>query len=393
MIATSKNQLVAAATGKPVVNETTPVSQTPYGQALINKLNGGTTPGIDYEQAMSLQGLGLSAPASQGLSAKGKYGGFYTAGDLETAITGAARTARSQSLDWASALNDLARKQMTDVYRSYGQQAASMNAQPMTAQEAFSTYTPEMRQAGILPEAVTSERAALESWRQQRQSEVEQAKQTTRDIEATPMARYARAIAENQYGVNPALAAGMFGPAYEAKMALENRDIASMDLTGLPYAEARQAEADKQAQADRAYTAEQRQTEATNKANTTAVEAATGLSASRMRNLTGMSDQSIYDAIVTQDGVPAEQQLTQFAVDKEKIIANFVNGNDKQKQAVLDALNAAMQNGQTRGKAEVMWSILRQYVATQGKGQTSISKDLLGMLQPVIDVSNYTQTP
>jgi hypothetical protein len=72
-------------------------------------------------------------------------------------------------------------------------------------------------------------------------------------IEQTPIAQYARAIATQRYGINPALAAGMFGPEYELAQAKQQREMQFYNP-----AEGVLGYEDFLKQQDRAYTQQQR---------------------------------------------------------------------------------------------------------------------------------------
>lgn len=224
MIANSKAKLIEAATGKAPTPPTPPIA-TPKGQALLGTIS----PQSTYEDF--LVGADLVSPVAptQGLSSKGRYGGFYTAGDLETAITGEAWQRNAAAADWAQSLRDLAMKstgQLKTVAQQTNPQAALRQRLDLLTTNPAS---PKAAQLG-------QQRNMVEPWTEADQEYYDLAGQTYRQklkaeetagmVEQTPLSAYARAIATQRYGMNPALAAGTFGTEYDIEAQKALRDEA-----------------------------------------------------------------------------------------------------------------------------------------------------------------------
>lgn len=206
MIAKTKDMLVEAATGKKPPQPPVAI-QNPMTQAMQSKL----MPAPTYGEFMTQAGL-TSPPVSStmGLSSEGKYGGFYTASDLDKAIRGEAMTRNEELLDYASSLRELAQKQRGQVGQTVGQQLRM-------AQGAENFMGP------IGPRANAAEQAVQE-YGTRRMAELEKGDVLAANIEATPASQLAQAIATRKYGVNPALAAGMYGTDYDIETAKALRD-------------------------------------------------------------------------------------------------------------------------------------------------------------------------
>jgi len=197
MIARTKAPLVEAATGKKQTPEP-PATQSPMMQAMQSKL--GATP--TYEDFASEAGLTTPPMTStMGRSPEGKYGGFYTASDLDRAIRGETMSRNEQLLDYAQSLRDLAAKQRGQVQQTIRSQQ-SYNVSPYGAM-----IKPEIQEYGA-----------------RRMEEIGKGDVLASQIEQTPASQLAQAIATRKYGVNPALAAGMYGTEYDIATAKDLRD-------------------------------------------------------------------------------------------------------------------------------------------------------------------------
>jgi hypothetical protein len=204
-----KAPLVEAATGKKPAAAPMP-TETPMGKALLQKVS----PVASYEDYATAQGFPTGVPVTNlGLSPEGKYGGYYNKEDLETAIAGEAQARNVSGLDYAQTLRDLAAKRQSQIGQTIASQLAPSRVEAFYSGEAAND--PRM--------------AALSEFRQRGLSEASDLTATAQQIERTPMSQYARAIATNRYGINPALAAGMFGPEYEMAQAKLMRDQAFFD--------------------------------------------------------------------------------------------------------------------------------------------------------------------
>jgi hypothetical protein len=224
MIVKSIAPLMAAATGKPIVTE--PEEPSPLRDAMSSRIMPAATG--DYSTFATSMGLPSTVNYStQGLSPKGKYSGFNTASDLETAISGQAYSQNQQANAWAEGLRSLATKRAEQVSSDeymLGQQA--LPASRLANEPSRMTQLPA--------ETVAYRRSQLAQVAPQVQEQYQRALGTYQQVQDTPMSQYAQAIATRQYGMNPALAAGTFGTEYDVKAMNNLLNQQSMESTGLP---------------------------------------------------------------------------------------------------------------------------------------------------------------
>ena len=255
----SKDKLVEAATGKPPAPPQNPLEST-YGKALVNKI---AAP-ADFSDFLVGSGLATPVSPTQGLSAKGKYGGYYTASDLDTAIRGEAAQRNAQVSAWADSLRNLASKTMGSTRRTgtgyatedigqVGEIAGMTFGRPKAgapAKAMFGGYEESFMEA---PEAQLDLTAAdYDPIARTALRQSTQAKETASMAKQTPMSAYARAVATQRYGVNPALAAGMYGTEFDVESQENLRDQYYLDHGYTGYA-------DYLKQQDRDYTAASRE--------------------------------------------------------------------------------------------------------------------------------------
>lgn len=246
-IVRSVGPLFKAATGKDPEPTPAPMDTT-YGQALASKLPQAGT----YADFAKSQGLYSGVPVTtQGLSSEGKYGGYYTASDLETAIVGEAMGRNQQALDYAQTMRDLAAKRAGDIRRTYASQLGALQrGADLTPKDLFGGY---FRDPGE-----TLKAQQLEEYQTQKLGEVGQTMETASMIEETPVSQYARAIATQRYGMNPALAAGMFGTEFDLEQQQNLRDQQFLDVYGMSEADYRAAQEREYQQGERAYRTQER---------------------------------------------------------------------------------------------------------------------------------------
>lgn len=201
-----KGPLLKAATGVEPPPQPKP-TDTAMGQAMMQKL----MPAPSYGDFMSQAGL-TTAPltSTMGLSPEGKYGGFYTASDLDRAIRGETMSRNQELLDYASSLRELASKQRGQVGQAVGQRIRGAQGT-----ESF---------MGPVGPRNTPEEQAAQAYGTRRMAELAQGDVLAGQIEATPTSQLAQAIATRKYGVNPALAAGMYGTEYDIESQKALRD-------------------------------------------------------------------------------------------------------------------------------------------------------------------------
>ncbi len=229
-----KAPLVEAATGKKPA-AAPPPTETPMGKALLQKVS----PVASYEDYATAQGLTYGVPITNvGLSTEGKYGGYYNKEDLETAITGEAQARNMAAADYANTIRQLAAERASQVDKlTQSQLGSSYYAGPYVAPR----------------EALPPRARELMSFRTQQMEGLGESQLLAEQIEQTPISQYARAIATQRYGLNPALAAGMFGPEYELAQAKQQREMQFYNP-----AEGVLGYEDFLKQQDRAYTQQQR---------------------------------------------------------------------------------------------------------------------------------------
>lgn len=229
---------------------------------------------------------GLTRP-SGGLSSEGKYGGFFSAGDLESAISGSAMRFATEA---PSALRAQAGQRYNELNRAYS------NARP-------SSYQTRRLMGNIRPGEGTEGlqrffgstdlqrqyAQKLSDWYAQNAAPAEEYLATAQQIESTPVSNLASAIASQTYGMNPDLARGKFA-GLDKRMFEEQRDLQYRQQYGIPYDQYQfQQEQATGAARDAA------------KAQIAQIESATGIPISRIRDYSLMNDKTLYETINMQD--------------------------------------------------------------------------------------------
>jgi hypothetical protein len=331
----TKNDLIKAANGIFRPRQTPPVEppapeSSPYLEAMRRKADysttptermyGGATPSSTAMSPTQTYGrlmTGLTRPAG-GLSSEGKYGGFYSAGDLETAISGSAMRFATEA---PSALRSGARQryaQLDPMYNIAQRQYLMPGAYDQGLQKKY------VRQLG--------------EWYAQNAAPAEEYLATAQQIESTPVSNLATAIASQTYGMNPDLARGKFA-GLDKRMFEEQRDIQFRQRFGVPYEQ---------------YKFEQDQAMGTAreaaKSQIAQIESATGNTISQIRSYSRLNDQSLYQAVnmpdvqfqdengetVSTSATQAiETALSYYDAGDEDSIVKFI-GDIKQRQGQED---------------------------------------------------------
>ena len=190
--------------------------------------------------------LSQATRASGGLNAEGKYGGFNNAGDLQTAIEGAAislgRTSTPQSL---RAKSDAYYNRLDSMYgEAYKGTSRAFTGQG-TAQMPGVNPNKQYSDAGYVGKIVNPTRQyanTLNDWYSSQIGPGEEYLQSAQQLENTPLSTLATQIATSAYGMNPDLAAGKFG-ALDNTYYAQQRDAASIANLGMPYAQVQDMEA------------------------------------------------------------------------------------------------------------------------------------------------------
>ena len=315
----SRQKLIEKATGAAPVEPESPLA-SPYGKAMLNTL----PTAASYTDFLGATNLAAPAPAGQGLSSKGKYGGFYTTSDLETAIRGEAEQRNAASNAWAESLRNLAAK-ATGTARQTGQNrymADDIGELGEYAREAFptslrapakalfggydapgQTMAPAERRA----EEQTYGALAGETLRQKVGAE-----ETASMVEDTPMSVYARAVATQRYGMNPALAAGIFGTDYDVESAKALRDQQALQAGFVDYAEYEQAMEEQEGAYGKQLAEEKLYRDEENRQAAQLASQALGVDATRLASQSGVTPKQLYDALQTTDVAAVTADVAQL---------------------------------------------------------------------------------
>ena len=176
--------------------------------------------------------------ASGGLSAKGKYSGFFSAGDQEAAIIGAATdlkgdaaTYRAKAVAFINKLDPMylgARNKAQSITRN------SMGFNPQSSSAANFRMFEETSQDRSNP--LRAYATELNDWYSKQSAPAVKYRATADQIEGTPISEFATQIATNSYGMNPDLARGKFA-GLDAIYYKQQQDADSMAKYGMPYDE------------------------------------------------------------------------------------------------------------------------------------------------------------
>lgn len=197
----------------------------------------------DLAQAQMASGsslLGGFDRASGGLSAKGKYSGFFSAGDQQAAIEGAARGIKG-SAEIYRAKADAFMNKLNPIYgeaakgpsRAFISQGTAQ--MPGVNEKNWQKVTP----GGYIDKIVNPSRKyanQLNDWYSKQSAPAVKYQATADQIERTPISQFATQIATNAYGMNPDLAIGKFA-GLDKTYYTEQEDIKSIRDYGMPAAE------------------------------------------------------------------------------------------------------------------------------------------------------------
>lgn len=180
--------------------------------------------------------------ASGGLSEKGKYSGFFSAGDQEAAIVGAATDLKGDAAIYR-AKADAFMKKLDPMYgeaakgpgRYFQAERGGYNSAQMPGVDPRRPVTP----GGYVDKIVNPSRRyanQLNDWYAQQSAPAVKYQATADQIERTPISEFATQIATNSYGMNPDLARGKFS-GLDAIYYKQQQDANSMAKYGMPYDE------------------------------------------------------------------------------------------------------------------------------------------------------------
>jgi hypothetical protein len=261
----TKADLFKAASGKmPARTFTTQSPVTPQNDGMAKALGrkgilGQTFPSLAAQNAASVQATGrpydpyvsavsasptktfadVLARTGRTSTGSGKYGGFNNAGDLATAIGGAAVNVREVTVPQ---LRAAAGDYYTKLNRGYRQSLGSIV--PFTTE-----YNPNESSAGNFRIAeqlasnpqyknartqVNTFMPTLGKWYGEQTKPAEEYLQTAQQLERTPLSQLAASIATRGYGMDPNLATGKFSN-LDSEYFQRERDIKSVQDYGMPY--------------------------------------------------------------------------------------------------------------------------------------------------------------
>ena len=261
--------------------------------------------------------LSQATRAGGGLNAEGKYGGFNNAGDLQTAIEGAAislgRTSTPQTL------RAKAEAFYNKIDPMYGN--ASLGAQQLTRKDMG--FNPQSGSAASFRqfEETSQNRTAplrgyanqLGDWYSKQTAPAENYLESAQQLEATPLSALASQIATSAYGMNPDLAAGKFG-ALDNTYYTQQRDAQSIADYGVPYAQYQDQQT--------AFAKEQKLIPSQWAA---AIEDTTGYKSSAMSALTAQTPEQMYSTY-SEDYTYKDPETSEEVVSNGKGIVEIMRG-------------------------------------------------------------------
>lgn len=367
----SRDDLYSAAMGKPKKKIFDPPKQPRTPNTVAAELP------ADYQfdpqsspTTATLANLLASGATSAGRSSKGKYGGFYSGGDLDAAIRGSTFNLKENI---AGQLESIANTRMTTLDSMRAKAAADASRKIFSNQYNFispsaasAPATPGMAVApgGFVDKYVNPLRqysSQLANWYAEQAKPAEEYLATASQIENAPASELAATIATRQYGMNPNLALGKFGT-LDAEYSNRQRDLLSMQKYGMPY----QQYQDQQ----KALLNQQKLVTNKNMATMTSeIESRTGLSAKRLSETTGQTLDQMYDSLGKNYNVDGQAYSGAVAVDK---VIEFLDAGDQQgAKNLIDSLRSAA-GGQQLGL--FLNAMLKYYVSNPYKIETDITE-------------------
>jgi len=212
-----------------------------------------------FDQWMQSKGFGQqNYPVTFGRTDKGAYSGFKTEGELKAAILGQAELARQADMEQAGMMRSQLNERLGGLDEQYVQQAASPTGLDIAGiaglGKARAEFNPDdggfglpdlaarvplaqaAQQAGAQHGATQGYMGKLDDWYAQQTDPLISGLETANQMERVPTRQYATVSGAN-YGVDPNLIAGWFPMAQEITDTANQRDLQSLNETGLPYSE------------------------------------------------------------------------------------------------------------------------------------------------------------
>jgi hypothetical protein len=253
----------------------------------------------------------LAAPrSSAGLSSKGKYGGFYSATDLQSAIEGSAMNfadlapqLRSKADTYLTGLNEARGDAETGAQGTvrtgmgFNPQAKASAGNVRMFEETSQNRDPLLRQYAD----------QLGKWMKTNVAPGFEYLNTAQQIEGTPVSTLAEQIATRQYGMNPDLAAGKFAGIDETYFK-RTRDRQYMKDYGQPYEQYMSG----LNEGNKLYTADIN-------AAQMGIESLTGFKSSAIESLTGRNPIALYNDVLRKKNIEYKDQNTTYSTDGETL--------------------------------------------------------------------------
>lgn len=279
--------------------ETQEPAPSPYADALRRRAELSITP--QERMASGMAPASISMPAtgtygklmtgltrpSGGLSSEGKYGGFFSAGDLESAISGSAMRFATEV---PRALRAEAGQRYGELEKLYkGAQPSNLQSRRLMGNIRVGEGTDALRKFFGSTGLQRQYAEKLGNWYAQNAAPAEEYLATAQQIESTPVSNLATAIASQTYGMNPDLARGKFS-GLDKRMFEEQRDVQYRQQYGVPYEQY-------QFQQEQATSAAREAA----KSQIAQIEASTGSTIGQIRDFSRLNDQALYNAVNMQD--------------------------------------------------------------------------------------------
>ena len=295
--------------------------------------------------------LGNATRATGGLSAKGKYGGFFSAGDQQAAIEGSAINFRENIPQTLDAKAQAFYNKLDPMYgkAALGAQQTvrgSMGFNPKSSSAASFRQFEETSQNRTAP--LRTYAASLNDWYTEQAKPAAQYVATAAQIRTTPLSELATRFATSTYGMNPDLAVGKFRgldktyATEQEETAQRAQDQKEAMALGIPVAELKSYKA---TQAENAKTAA-----GIPKQYQTLVENATQTKASALESATSQTSEQIHASLGTEftftnpDDNKAIVSNGAGAIDK---LNKYINAGDlKSANALITNVAASTSEGQ-----------------------------------------------
>lgn len=310
--------------------------------------------------------------ATGGYRGSGKYSGFNTASDLETAVIGSAydlmdyyvpqlrASAAQYRGDVESAKTDAYRQAMNQVMAGV---TGRIPALPMGV-----TEVPEGSVYATKINPLRGYKQQLQDWgaTAETMAPAQEYLTTAQQIESTPMAELARSIAIQRYGMDPMLARGKFaniGQDYWQK----ERDEEYMARYGMPYEEYK-FQQDQLMNEQRGYTKEQQEQAESY------IESLTGLRTSTLSELTAQSPLQLYDVLSSGQYEIPDPETGETGVFTGAGVINAVrnsisSGDVDNLRVILESVQATPDG---EGMALLVAALMRQYLVQPEKTLESL---------------------